>query len=104
MEETEADILLLSEINIQWNNITTNTFGNYFKQKNITTFKVIGTSSDEISRTFYLPGGCAILLRGPVVGIIAGIGEDTRGLGQLCYVKLNGKGGRTTWVIAAYQV
>jgi hypothetical protein len=35
MEEIETDILLLSKINIPWNNITTNTFGQYFKQKYI---------------------------------------------------------------------
>jgi len=104
MEETEADILLLSEINIPWNNITVNTVGNYFKRQNIQNFKVIGTSSDEICKTFYLPGGCAILLRGPVVGRIAGTGADARGLGRWCYVKLNGKKGRTTWIIAAYRV
>eukprot|EP00957_Ditylum_brightwellii_P060681 4607270-Ditylum_brightwellii.AAC.1 len=41
-------------------------------------------------------------MQGPVVGRIAGAGEDTRGLGQWCYVKLNSTGGKITWIIAAY--
>eukprot|EP00957_Ditylum_brightwellii_P007573 573288-Ditylum_brightwellii.AAC.1 len=43
-------------------------------------------------------------MQGPVVGSIAGAGEDTRGLGRWCYVKLNGTGGKITWMIAAYRV
>eukprot|EP00957_Ditylum_brightwellii_P094770 7217034-Ditylum_brightwellii.AAC.1 len=40
----------------------------------------------------------------PVVRRIADAGEDTRGLGQWCYVKPNGTGGKITWIIAAYKV
>eukprot|EP00957_Ditylum_brightwellii_P046449 3525535-Ditylum_brightwellii.AAC.1 len=43
-------------------------------------------------------------MQGPVVGRIAGAGEDARGLGQWCYVKLNGTGGKNTWIIVAYRV
>jgi hypothetical protein len=39
-----------------------------------------------------------------VVGRVAGAGEDTRGLGRWCYVKLNGTGGKIIWIIAAYRV
>eukprot|EP00957_Ditylum_brightwellii_P004980 379073-Ditylum_brightwellii.AAC.1 len=43
-------------------------------------------------KNFYLPEGCAILMNGPVVGRVTGSGEDTRGVGRWCYVKLNGTG------------
>eukprot|EP00957_Ditylum_brightwellii_P014574 1097833-Ditylum_brightwellii.AAC.1 len=104
MKETETDILLLSKINIPWDNITTHTFGKYFRQRNINSYKVVSTSSTETCKNFYLPGGCAILMQGSVIERIAGIGEDTRGLGRWCYVKLNGTGGKITWIIAAYRV
>eukprot|EP00957_Ditylum_brightwellii_P057634 4370415-Ditylum_brightwellii.AAC.1 len=104
MKETETDILLLSEINIPWNNITTHIFGKYFKKQNISSYKVISTSSTETCKSFYFPGGCAILMQGPVIGRIAGTGEDTRVLERWCYVKLNGTGGKITWIIAAYMV
>eukprot|EP00957_Ditylum_brightwellii_P188533 14353181-Ditylum_brightwellii.AAC.1 len=94
MKETKIVILLLSEINIPWDIITTHTFGKYFKQQNINSYKVIGASSTETCKNFYLPGGCAILMQGSVIGRIAGIGEDARGLGRWCYVNLNGTGGR----------
>eukprot|EP00957_Ditylum_brightwellii_P089713 6832969-Ditylum_brightwellii.AAC.1 len=55
-------------------------------------------------KNFYLPGGCAILMNRPVVGRVAGAGEDARGLGRWCYVKLNGTGGKVTWIILAYRV
>eukprot|EP00957_Ditylum_brightwellii_P205493 15344130-Ditylum_brightwellii.AAC.1 len=43
-------------------------------------------------------------MQGPEVGRIAGAGEDARGLGRWCYVKLNGTGRKITWIIAAYHV
>eukprot|EP00957_Ditylum_brightwellii_P013547 1021355-Ditylum_brightwellii.AAC.1 len=100
----ETDILLLSEINIPWNNITTHTFGKYFEKQNISSNKVIGTSSTETCKNFYLPGGYVILMQVPVIGRIAGTGEDARGLGQWCYIKLNGTGVKITRIIAAYRV
>eukprot|EP00957_Ditylum_brightwellii_P203464 15334714-Ditylum_brightwellii.AAC.1 len=78
----ETDILLLSEINIPWDNITTHTFRKYFKKRNINSYKVIGISSTETCKNFYLPGGCDILIQGSVIGRIAGTGEDARGLGR----------------------
>eukprot|EP00957_Ditylum_brightwellii_P061106 4636731-Ditylum_brightwellii.AAC.1 len=51
MEETETDILLLSEINIPWDNIATHTFGKYFKKRNINSYKAIGISSTEMCKT-----------------------------------------------------
>eukprot|EP00957_Ditylum_brightwellii_P126016 9607404-Ditylum_brightwellii.AAC.1 len=80
------------------------TFGKYFRQQSINSYKVIGTSSTETCKNFYLPGGCVILMQGPVIGCIAGTEEDSRGLGMWCYVKLNGTGGKITWIIAAYRV
>jgi hypothetical protein len=43
-------------------------------------------------------------MNGPVVGRVAGAGEDARDLGRWCYVKLNRTGGKITWIIAAYHV
>eukprot|EP00957_Ditylum_brightwellii_P196486 14971285-Ditylum_brightwellii.AAC.1 len=92
----ETGILLLSEINIPRNNITTHTFGKNFKKQNISNYKVISTSSTEMCKNFYLPGGSAIRMQGQVIGRIAGTGEDARGLGRWCYIKLNGTGGKIT--------
>eukprot|EP00957_Ditylum_brightwellii_P058867 4463724-Ditylum_brightwellii.AAC.1 len=74
----------------------THTIGKYFKKRNLSSYKLISTSSTDTCKNFYLPGGCAILMQGPVVARIAGAGEDARGLGQWCYVKLNGTGGKIT--------
>eukprot|EP00957_Ditylum_brightwellii_P197296 15031492-Ditylum_brightwellii.AAC.1 len=81
----------------------THTFRKYFKKRNINSCKAIGTSSTETCKNFYSPGGCAILMQGPVIRRRAGTGEDARRLGQWCYVKLNGTGGQITWIIAAYR-
>eukprot|EP00957_Ditylum_brightwellii_P179668 13686363-Ditylum_brightwellii.AAC.1 len=43
-------------------------------------------------------------MQGSVIGRIAGTGEDSRGLGRWCYVKLNGTGVKITWIIIAYRV
>ena len=104
MEETETDILMLSEINIPWDNITTQTFRKHFIQRGIKQHKIVGTSSTEHCKNFYLPGGCAIILKGQVTGRLAGFGVDTKGMGRWCYVKLNGTNGRLTWFITAYRV
>ena len=71
MEETETDILMLSEINIPWDNITTQTFRKHFIQRGIKQHKIVGTSSTEHCKNFYLPGGCAIILKGQVTGRLA---------------------------------
>eukprot|EP00957_Ditylum_brightwellii_P049601 3762693-Ditylum_brightwellii.AAC.1 len=78
--------------------MTEQTIRKYFSCRNIQEHKIIGTSSSEPCQHFYLPGGCAILLQGPMVGQVPGHGKDNIGMGgsdttyhqQLCILRKQG--------------
>eukprot|EP00957_Ditylum_brightwellii_P081990 6234460-Ditylum_brightwellii.AAC.1 len=67
-------------------------------------FKAVGTSSMEETVGITQPRCVCLLMQGDTLGCIALSGSDSRGLGQWCYVVLNGQYNKQLWVIATYRV